>query len=122
MGSRANRTVRRVLKETPLRYERLPKSLQEQLRPIFNPTSSDGDFLASNSIYQGDARSYLPRIRPNSVALSVWSPPYFVGKDYESDLTFEEWQSLLREVIRLHFPVIKPGGFLVINIADILCF
>ena len=29
---------------------------------------------------------------------------------------------MLREVIALHFPIIKPGGFLVINIADILCF
>jgi site-specific DNA-methyltransferase (adenine-specific) len=37
-------------------------------------------------------------------------------------MTFDEWHSLLREVISLHFPIVKPGGFLVINIADILCF
>ncbi len=30
--------------------------------------------------------------------------------------------SLLETVIKLHFDIIKPGGFLVINIADILCF
>jgi site-specific DNA-methyltransferase (adenine-specific) len=64
----------------------------------------------------------LLRIAPNSVALSVWSPPYFVGKEYESELTFAAWQSLLEEVIRLHYGLLKPGGFLAINIADILCF
>lgn len=29
---------------------------------------------------------------------------------------------MLEEVVRLHFPIIRPGGFVVINIADILCF
>lgn len=37
-------------------------------------------------------------------------------------MSFDEWKELLREVIALHFPIIKPGGFLTINIADILCF
>ena len=32
------------------------------------------------------------------------------------------WQELLRVTITRHFPIIQPGGFLVINIADILCF
>jgi site-specific DNA-methyltransferase (adenine-specific) len=45
-----------------------------------------------------------------------------VGKNYESHLSFDDWQSLLKDTIKLHFPIIKPGGFLVINIADILCF
>ena len=57
-----------------------------------------------------------------SIALSVWSPPYYVGKEYEQDLSFEDWKKLLWEVIRLHVPIVKPGGFLVINIADVLCF
>ncbi len=75
-----------------------------------------------DSIVLADARDALRRIEPNSIALSVWSPPYHVGKEYEKDVTYEEWQALLREVIGLHFPIIKPGAFLVINIADILCF
>ncbi len=79
-------------------------------------------YLAPNRIYCGDARVLLRKIQPDSVALSFWSPPYFVGKPYEQHLTFSDWQNLLAEVIALHFPVIKPGGFLVINIADILCF
>jgi site-specific DNA-methyltransferase (adenine-specific) len=78
--------------------------------------------LEVNRIYQGDMRELLPKIQPNSIALSIWSPPYFVGKEYESDLSFEDWQNLLSKAINLHFPIIKPGGFLVINIADILVF
>lgn len=103
-------------------FHRFPKALQEKLAPIINPTVPDKEYLEPNKVYKGDARSLLPCIALNSVALSIWSPPYFVGKNYESHLNFEEWQSLIREVIILHFPIIKPGGFLVINIADILCF
>ncbi len=80
------------------------------------------DLLADNAIYTGDARDLLASVCPESVALSFWSPPYFVGKSYEKDLSFEDWQALLREVIALHFPAIVPGGFLAINIADILSF
>lgn len=79
--------------------------------------------LETNRIYCGDARELLPQIERESVSLSVWSPPYFVGKSYESYLkSYEAWQDLIRETIQLHFAVLKPGGFVVINIADILCF
>ncbi len=79
-------------------------------------------FLASDAVYCGDARELLTKVEPDSVALSFWSPPYFVGKSYERELTFEDWQALLRDVIAGHFAAIKPGGFLAINIADILAF
>ena len=79
-------------------------------------------YLQPNQIYHGDAREFLKKIKPNSISLSVWSPPYFVGKEYESELSFEEWQNLIKNVIIFHFAILKPGGFLVINIADILCF
>lgn len=78
--------------------------------------------LAVNEIHEGDARQLLPLIEPDSVACSVWSPPYHVGKDYEKEMAYDDWVALLREVIRLHYPILKPGGFLVVNIADILCF
>ena len=81
-----------------------------------------GGFLAENRLYCGDSRALLPRIAPETVGLSFWSPPYFVGKSYERHLSFEQWQELLGEVIRRHFDIIIPGGFLAINIADILAF
>ena len=79
-------------------------------------------YLKNNDIYHGDSRVLLKKIEPEAISLSVWSPPYYVGKDYEKYLSFAEWENLLSEVVRLHFSILKPGGFLAINIADILCF
>lgn len=118
----------------PVRIDRLPRDLQETFRELY-PMNGQSEqeantasnrlahrFLQPDALYCGDARQLLPHIEPNSVALSVWSPPYFVGKEYEEHLSFDEWQNLLSTVIHLHFPILKPGGFLVINIADILVF
>ncbi len=80
------------------------------------------DFLEIDCIYHGLAEALLPNLREQSIALSFWSPPYFVGKEYEKDATYESWQALLMTVIQAHARILKPGGFLVINIANILCF
>lgn len=79
-------------------------------------------FLDVNKIYHGRAEILMKQIEPESVALSFWSPPYFVGKEYEKNETFDSWQAMLREVIHHHSKALKPGGFLVINIADTRCF
>lgn len=79
-------------------------------------------FIAPDTIKTGDSAVELDNIEADSIALSFWSPPYHVGKEYEKDMTFAEWQTMLETVIEKHFRVIKPGGFLVINIADILAF
>ncbi len=84
--------------------------------------SQDTKQLAVDRLYCGDCRDLIQRIGQETVTLSFWSPPYFVGKSYEKDLLFDEWRALLMEVITLHFNVIVPGGFLAINIADILAF
>ncbi len=74
-------------------------------------------------IYRGDSVNVLRReISAKSVDLSFWSPPYFVGKSYEKHLNFGEWQSLIRNVIAEHGRIVKPGGFMAVNIGDILCF
>lgn len=105
-----------------INLERLPKILQEQLKSIYLNNDNNGSSLPLNDFHHGDALKLIDEIPPNKVALSVWSPPYFVGKSYESDLDFDDWKYMLSEVIKKHFRVLKPGGFLAINIADILCF
>ena len=80
------------------------------------------EWLEADHIYCGDAATLIGQIAPESIALSVWSPPYHVGKNYEKDNTFEDWKSLLRRTIHAHSRVLVSGGFLVVNIADILCF
>lgn len=78
--------------------------------------------LSIDEIHLGRAEELLPYVDPDSVALSVWSPPYHVGKDYEKECTYADWLHLLEAVIAQHKIVLRPGGFLAINIADILCF
>ena len=73
-------------------------------------------------ILTGDARRLLPTLPPASVDLSFWSPPYCVGKSYEQDMSFEDWKSLVSQVIQCHHAILREGGFMVVNIGDILCF
>lgn len=86
------------------------------------PSPRQVSYLKRDHIYQGDCRSLLQQIEPKSVALSIWSPPYFVGKSYERDMTFDQWCELLRDAISAHEPILCDGCFVAINIADILCF
>jgi DNA modification methylase len=83
---------------------------------------TDSVYLSVDEIHHGDSCQLLARIKPSSIALSVWSPPYFVGKSYEKDMSFDQWQRLLATVIEQHFALLRAGAFLVVNIADILCF
>jgi site-specific DNA-methyltransferase (adenine-specific) len=78
--------------------------------------------LGIDNIYCGRSEELLERLAADSIACSVWSPPYHVGKEYEKNQSYEEWQEMLRKVIAGHVRPLKPGGFMVINIADILCF
>jgi len=78
--------------------------------------------MSINRIFHGFAEDILPQIAANTIACSIWSPPYHVGKKYEKGQSFEDWKEMLKKVIELHTLVLKPGGFMIINIADILCF
>lgn len=78
--------------------------------------------LEINNIYHGRSEILTKKILKDSISLSFWSPPYFVGKNYEKNESFDSWQNMLRTVIHNHYDILKPGGFLVINIGDIRCF
>src|SRR5207249_167319 len=54
------------------------------------------EHLRADEIYLGDARELLPRIPANSVSLSIWSPPYFVGKSYERNVAWAPLKRPLR--------------------------
>lgn len=79
-------------------------------------------YLELDKIYCGSSEELMKSIKPDSIAVSVWSPPYHVGKNYEHDQSYEDWKNMLDAVIKNHFYCLKPGGFLAINIGDILCF
>jgi site-specific DNA-methyltransferase (adenine-specific) len=78
--------------------------------------------LIPDQIYCGDCRDLLTQIVPGSVDLVVTSPPYGVGKSYETNVSVAAWESLLTDAVVLSATALKPGGFLVLNLADIRCF
>jgi site-specific DNA-methyltransferase (adenine-specific) len=54
-----------------------------------------------------------------SVHLMVTSPPYNVGKEYDEDLTLDEYLGLLRRVLSETYRVLATGGRACINIANL---
>jgi site-specific DNA-methyltransferase (adenine-specific) len=66
------------------------------------------------------------RIKPNSVALVVTSPPYFAGKAYEADLELEgvpasylEYLQMLEDVFAACVDKLEPGGRIAVNVANL---
>ncbi len=71
-----------------------------------------------NRIYHHSSES-MHELPDNSVHLMVTSPPYNVGKDYDDDLTMDEYHSMLNTVWKETFRVLVAGGRACINIANI---
>ncbi len=61
----------------------------------------------------------MEELPDNSVHLMVTSPPYNVGKEYDQNLTLEEYRAFLKRVWREVKRVLVPGGRAVINIANL---
>src|SRR6185503_13449362 len=55
----------------------------------------------------------------HSVHLMVTSPPYNVGKEYDEDLTLQEYLAFLRHVWSEVYRVLVPGGRLCVNVANL---
>ena len=62
---------------------------------------------------------YMEELPDCSVHLMVTSPPYNVGKDYDQDLSLEEYREFLTRVWRETYRVLVPGGRACINIANL---
>lgn len=54
-----------------------------------------------------------------SVHLMVTSPPYNVGKEYDEDLSLEEYLRFLRNVWMEVYRVLVPGGRACVNVANL---
>lgn len=74
--------------------------------------------IKTNVIYHGDARK-MEHLPDQSVHLMITSPPYNVGKDYDQDLSMDEYKSLLHDVLQETYRVLVEGGRACVNIANV---
>ncbi|MBI5571335.1 MAG: site-specific DNA-methyltransferase [Desulfomonile tiedjei] len=61
----------------------------------------------------------MTELPDNSVALMVTSPPYNVGKEYDPDLSMEEYLAFLKSVLAETHRVLMPGGRIAFNVANL---
>jgi site-specific DNA-methyltransferase (adenine-specific) len=61
----------------------------------------------------------MSELPDRSVHLMVTSPPYNVGKEYDADLSLDEYLSFLRRVWKETYRALVPGGRACINIANL---
>lgn len=71
-----------------------------------------------NKIFCKSSES-MNELPDNSVHLMITSPPYNVGKDYDDNLSLEEYRALLQRVFKETYRVLVPGGRACINIANL---
>jgi site-specific DNA-methyltransferase (adenine-specific) len=74
-----------------------------------------------DNIVLGDSRD-LDNYPDGPYHLTITSPPYFVGKKYEKDYSYEEYIDLLKDVFTNVAAKTIEGGKIAINIADIAAF
>ncbi|MBX4196583.1 site-specific DNA-methyltransferase [Candidatus Pacearchaeota archaeon] len=61
----------------------------------------------------------MKELPDHSVHLMITSPPYNVGKEYDKDLSLEEYLNLLRNVFKEVKRVLVTGGRVGINVANL---
>jgi DNA modification methylase len=93
-------------------YEGLPK--EEIVEYVENPIPPE--FLDKIFCKSSEKMEEIP---DNSIHLMVTSPPYNVGKEYDENLTLNEYREFLRKVWSEVKRVLVPGGRACINIANL---
>ncbi|HJP27420.1 MAG TPA: site-specific DNA-methyltransferase [Dehalococcoidia bacterium] len=61
----------------------------------------------------------MTELPDRSVHLMVTSPPYNVGKDYDDDLTHDQYMKLIGNVMQETYRILVDGGRALVNIANL---
>lgn len=86
----------------------------QELVKIHVPTP--GEWVDRLYCHTAEDMVHLP---DNSIALAVTSPPYNATKQYDDDLSLEEYLGLISRVGQEVYRVLQPGGRYAINIANL---
>ncbi len=98
----------------------------------FTPPVISGDEriekpIALDQLFEGDARLMTDdQVTDRSVALLITSPPYFTGKEYETDMaaghvpsSYVEYLEMLHDVLSVCLAKLEPGGRMAVNVANL---
>lgn len=89
-------------------------SLKESEDKSVNPLPD----IALDTIFQHTSEN-MTELPNNSVHLMITSPPYNVTKEYDQNLTLQEYLSLIEKVMTETYRVLIDGGRACINIANV---
>jgi site-specific DNA-methyltransferase (adenine-specific) len=93
-------------------YEGLPKEIFTKYMEKPIPSQYQDKIFCKSS-------ERMEELPDNSVHLLVTSPPYNVGKEYDENLTLNEYRTFLKRVWGEVKRVLVPGGRVCINIANL---
>ena len=93
-------------------YESMPE--EQEVEYLENPI--EPQFLDRILCKSSENMDDLPDC---SVHLMVTSPPYNVGKDYDENLTLEEYREFLKRIWSEVSRVLVPGGRACVNVANL---
>ncbi|MDO8548711.1 MAG: DNA methyltransferase, partial [Ignavibacteria bacterium] len=74
------------------------------------------ELLNKHYCHSSEQMNELP---DNSIHLMITSPPYNVTKEYDNNLSLEEYLVLLKNIWKETYRVLVPGGRACINIANL---
>jgi site-specific DNA-methyltransferase (adenine-specific) len=95
---------------------RMYDTLQRGKKTPYQENPVPETFLDTIIPHSSEEMSELP---DHSIHLMVTSPPYNASKEYDEDLTLEEYLTLLNRVWQETYRVLVPGGRACINVANL---
>lgn len=97
---------------------RIYKEIDPSQKPARRVSENMFPEQLTNQVICASSRS-MEKIPNDSVHLMVTSPPYNVGKEYDENLTMDEYNDLIFDVLNETYRALVPGGRMCINVANI---
>lgn len=80
--------------------------LFRSIKPIETRFTPDSEIV----VFSGDTSEFVAQVPDNSIALIVTSPPYNLGKEYESRVSIEQYLKIQARLIAQLYRVLREDG------------